>query len=57
MGRLIREELDKCYYREGVNHLEKCGALRGMFGLPLATLVDWMHEAHVGVGGFEWIGC
>ncbi|MCJ1280538.1 hypothetical protein MMC21_008367 [Puttea exsequens] len=28
MGRLIREELDKCYYREGVNHLEKCGALR-----------------------------
>ena len=29
MARLIREELGKCYYREGVNHLEKCGALRG----------------------------
>lgn len=29
MGRLIREELSKCYYREGVNHLEKCGRLRG----------------------------
>jgi hypothetical protein len=29
MARLVREELAKCYYREGVNHLEKCGALRG----------------------------
>ncbi len=29
MARLIREELGKCYYREGVNHLEKCGKLRG----------------------------
>ncbi|KAK7907898.1 hypothetical protein PG985_015201 [Apiospora marii] len=28
MGRLVREELSKCYYREGVNHLEKCGHLR-----------------------------
>lgn len=31
MGRLIREELSKCYYREGVNHLEKCGHLRGQY--------------------------
>lgn len=30
MARLIREELGKCYVREGVNHLEKCGVLRGM---------------------------
>ena len=30
MARLVREELSKCYYREGVNHLEKCGVLRGM---------------------------
>jgi hypothetical protein len=30
MGRLVREELGKCYYREGVNHLEKCGPLRGL---------------------------
>ena len=29
MGRLVREEMSKCYYREGVNHLEKCGHLRG----------------------------
>lgn len=29
MARLIREEMGKCYYREGVNHLEKCGELRG----------------------------
>ncbi|KAF2460119.1 hypothetical protein BDY21DRAFT_337449 [Lineolata rhizophorae] len=28
MARLVREELGKCYYREGVNHLEKCGMLR-----------------------------
>ncbi|RWA05826.1 hypothetical protein EKO27_g9278 [Xylaria grammica] len=28
MGRLVRDELSKCYYREGVNHLEKCGPLR-----------------------------
>lgn len=31
MARLVREELGKCYYREGVNHLEKCGHLRGKF--------------------------
>jgi hypothetical protein len=30
MARLVREEMGKCYWREGVNHLEKCGHLRGM---------------------------
>jgi hypothetical protein len=30
MARLVREEMGRCYYREGVNHLEKCGHLRGM---------------------------
>lgn len=30
MARLVREELGKCYAREGVAHLEKCGRLRGM---------------------------
>lgn len=30
MARLVREEMGKCYHREGVNHLEKCGHLRGM---------------------------
>lgn len=34
MNRLIRQELQKCYYREGVNHLEKCGKLRGESTLP-----------------------
>jgi hypothetical protein len=29
MARLIREEMGKCYYENGVNHLEKCGHLRG----------------------------
>lgn len=35
MSRLVGEELGKCYAREGVNHLEKCGVLRGEFGLSL----------------------
>lgn len=30
MARLLREEMGRCYRREGVNHLEKCGHLRGM---------------------------
>ena len=30
MTRLAGEELNKCYSREGVNHLENCGDLRGM---------------------------
>lgn len=29
MARLVGEELGKCYAREGVNHLEKCGVYRG----------------------------
>lgn len=31
MARLVGEELGKCYAREGVNHFEKCGKLRGTF--------------------------
>ena len=34
MTRLVREEMGKCYFREGVNHLEKCGHLRGI-AVPL----------------------
>ena len=30
MLRLVREEMGKCYWREGVNHLEKCGRYRGI---------------------------
>lgn len=29
MARLVGDELGRCYRREGVNHLEKCGRLRG----------------------------
>jgi hypothetical protein len=29
MKRLVAEELGKCYRKEGVNHLEKCGKYRG----------------------------
>lgn len=29
MARLVRDELGKCYRREGVNHLEKCAPLKG----------------------------
>ncbi|KAF2400349.1 NADH-ubiquinone oxidoreductase 12 kDa subunit mitochondrial precursor [Trichodelitschia bisporula] len=28
MARLVREEMGKCYRREGNNHLERCGHLR-----------------------------
>lgn len=28
MARLVREELGKCYRREGINHLLNCGKLR-----------------------------
>ncbi|CAF9920728.1 MAG: hypothetical protein GOMPHAMPRED_002120 [Gomphillus americanus] len=28
MCRLVRDEMAKCYWREGVNHLEKCGRYR-----------------------------
>ena len=43
MARLIREEMGRCYYREGVNHLEKCGKLRGMRepGLVSAHMIPW----------------
>ncbi|RPA92003.1 hypothetical protein L873DRAFT_1831273 [Choiromyces venosus 120613-1] len=28
MARLVRQELGRCYRREGVNHLARCGVLR-----------------------------
>ena len=33
MARLVGEELGKCYAREGINHFEKCGVLRGEIAL------------------------
>lgn len=31
MLKLVGDELGKCYNREGVNHLARCGKFRGMF--------------------------
>lgn len=52
MARLVREELGKCYYREGVNHLEKCGALRGGFflrrmGREIPERVQWKFRERI----------
>ena len=35
MLRLVRDEMGKCYLREGVNHLEKCGRYRGICQKPV----------------------
>jgi hypothetical protein len=40
MARLVREELGKCYWNEGVNHLEKCGKLRGESGALMIEFLD-----------------
>lgn len=54
MARLVREELGKCYYREGVGHLEKCGKLRGQL---LVYLVFGLGEGESGSGeGITWKG-
>lgn len=42
MSRLVGEELGKCYAKEGVNHLEKCGVLRGEFLLLLGVWFGWV---------------
>jgi len=48
MARLVREEMGKCYRREGVNHLEKCGHLRGM--ASQSTLwKDLRHRCFAGI--------
>lgn len=51
MGRLVREELSKCYYREGVNHLEKCGRLRGQSILGGRRGTEMQITGH---GGGTW---
>lgn len=45
MTRLVQEELGKCYVREGVNHLEKCGHLRGKpRKLPISIALKVVRE-------------
>ena len=53
MARLIRDEMGKCYRREGVNHLEKCGRLRGVSTSArerhtwLGSLADEQHKSGI----------
>ncbi|MCJ1474268.1 hypothetical protein MMC13_002926 [Lambiella insularis] len=49
MARLVRDEMGKCYVREGVNHLEKCGRLRGVFLRARAT------QGHLSTSKAEWV--
>ncbi|KAK6543983.1 hypothetical protein TWF694_000700 [Orbilia ellipsospora] len=46
MGRLVRDELAKCYRKHGVNHLEKCGVLRERYMelLPHAKIRGYRFE-------------
>lgn len=54
MSRLVGEELGKCYQREGVNHFEKCGHLRGEFGFGFARLCMAMMRAAVWLTWWLW---
>ncbi|KNG51201.1 ph-response regulator protein palc [Stemphylium lycopersici] len=45
MARLVRDEMGKCYRREGVNHLEKCGHLRELRRRALQA-IDEPSEDH-----------
>jgi len=49
MARLVRQELSKCYRREGVNHLAKCGVLRGELRMSFFALGRW--NGLIGGGG------
>lgn len=60
MFRLVGKELGKCYHREGVGHLEKCGVLRGMFFffffvfcMEISVLWELGVGAGVGEGGLK----
>ena len=55
MSRLVGEELGKCYAREGVNHLEKCGALRGWFSFFLSFSLACFVGVIGGCGLGVWI--
>lgn len=40
MARLVRDELGKCYRREGANHLENCGHLRGKLNFCIESYLS-----------------
>ncbi|KAI5809947.1 hypothetical protein DFH27DRAFT_606373 [Peziza echinospora] len=48
MARLVRDELGKCYYKEGVNHLEKCGVLRERYMelLGESKIKGYLYDQH-----------
>lgn len=54
MARLVREEMGKCYYREGVNHLEKCGALRGELIVWRGNGIGALNSSSMG-RGIVWV--
>lgn len=58
MARLVREEMGKCYAREGVNHLEKCGKYRGRprcrnAFVSIANSVAWIRVRRMTLGWVE----
>lgn len=53
MFRLVGKELGKCYHREGVGHLEKCGVLRGMFFVILNREICFVRRGGEGGCGGE----
>ena len=46
MARLVRNEMGKCYRREGVRHLENCKFLRGAYlqSLTFPALTDALRD-------------
>jgi hypothetical protein len=60
MARLVGEELGKCYAREGVNHLEKCGVLRGENCPRVGVEIEFGRKGKLGVWGLigsgDWAG-
>jgi hypothetical protein len=57
MARLVGEELGKCYAREGVNHFEKCGVLRGEITTPGFEIEMWEEGFEgSGTGSSDWVG-
>lgn len=44
MTRLVGEELSKCYIKNGNNHLEKCGELRGKLWDTTLHSADGRHQ-------------
>lgn len=56
MARLVGEELGKCYAREGVNHLEKCGVYRGgLFSFVFLSYIRYISRRLKVIEGFAGV--